>query len=216
MMNSALLAELFCGQGKARLLSALFLADRAQSPKEFSTATGLDRGGVSRWLSRWSQLGIAERNASGRGVTYSAARNPVLDNLRPLFLRYSDLASDLLAVVAERLPGDTAVAFHGPSTMAGLASGGRRPTFDLLIVHRQVAPDEAALATAIDTVAQRHGRPIALRLLSVAEFSRLSAQGSVMAAPVVMLSGALPGEAAGRDGRSPVHHPSGLPSGHTA
>lgn len=151
-------------------MSALFLADRDFSPKEFATATGLDRGGVSRWLSRWSQIGLAERHAHGRGVTYRAAPDPTLVGLRGLFLQYSDLAQDIVSAVEAMLPEAVSVAFDPFDTPAGGPTDQVSP-LSVIVVCTGTTQAGPEVMEALRAVGERHGRVLSVRVLSSAEFA---------------------------------------------
>ena len=67
-MNTALLSELFGGLSRYKALRCLYEQPaRAFGTRELATLAGIDAGNASRWLRRWSEVGLVEGRLE-RGV----------------------------------------------------------------------------------------------------------------------------------------------------
>lgn len=76
-MNTALMTELFGGAGRYKALRCLFEhADRAFGTRELATAAGIDAGNASRWLRRWTDIGLLERRTERGLAVFQASKDP--------------------------------------------------------------------------------------------------------------------------------------------
>jgi predicted nucleotidyltransferase len=102
-MNSALMSELLGGAGRYQALRCLYEEpSRAFGTRELATLAGIDPANASRWLRRWSDVGLVKRRME-RGVpVFQASRDPGLAALAEL-LQQDARTSQLLADEVERL-----------------------------------------------------------------------------------------------------------------
>lgn len=102
-MNTALLSELLGGAGRYKALRCLYEQPaRAFGTRELASLAGIDPANASRWLRRWSEVGLVERRVE-RGVpVFQASRDPGLAPLAQL-LQQDTVASQLLSSEVDRL-----------------------------------------------------------------------------------------------------------------
>lgn len=84
-MNTALMSELLGGSGRYKALRCLYeQPTRAFGTRELAALAGIDPSNASRWLHRWSKVGLVERRTE-RGVpVFQASRDPSLAPLAQL------------------------------------------------------------------------------------------------------------------------------------
>jgi predicted nucleotidyltransferase len=96
-MNTALMSELLGGAGRYKALRCLYEQPAcAFGTRELATLAGIDPANASRWLRRWSDVGLVERRVE-RGVpVFQASRDPSLAPLAQL-LQQDTLTTQVLS-----------------------------------------------------------------------------------------------------------------------
>lgn len=93
-MNERMFAELFAGEGRAKVIRHLFEhPNREFSAREIAAATNLDPGNTHRLLRRFEVAGIVHRGSQSK-TSYQASSNPSFAPLVALFQQSSDLVTD--------------------------------------------------------------------------------------------------------------------------
>jgi predicted nucleotidyltransferase len=109
-MNIALFAELFGGAARFQALRCLFeQPERSFGLRELASEAQVDSGNLSRWLQRWSKVGLVQQPQKAR---YRAANDPSLQPLVQLFQQSSAMTT-ALKTLFDDLDGVEAVAVFG-------------------------------------------------------------------------------------------------------
>ena len=149
------MSELFGGSARYRALRCLYEQPaRAFGTRELAGLAGIDPGNASRWLRRWSEVGLVERRMERGMPVFQASRDPGLAPLA-LLLQQDTRTSQLLAEQVDKL-GDKveAAAIFGS---AARGDSDEKSDIDLLLL-----TDLAQLkAQALFKAAGRElGRPV--------------------------------------------------------
>lgn len=131
-MNSALMSELLGGAGRYKALRCLYEEpSRAFGTRELATLAGIDASNASRWLRRWTDVGLVERRME-RGVpVFQASRDPGLTALAEL-LQQDTRTSQRLSDEVERLGDKVEAAAIFGSAARGESDAGS--DIDLLLL----------------------------------------------------------------------------------
>lgn len=109
-MNTAMFAELFGGAGRFRALRCLFeQPEHTFGLRELANEAQVDSGNLSRWLQRWSALGLV---TTAEKTGYRASPDPALRPLVQLFQQSSRIAIALKELFAG-LPNVESAALFG-------------------------------------------------------------------------------------------------------
>lgn len=131
-MNSTLMSELLGGAGRYKALRCLYEEpSRAFGTRELATLAGIDPSNASRWLRRWSEVGLVHRRLE-RGVpVFQASRDPGLAALAEL-LQQDTRTSQRLSEEVERLGDKVHAAAIFGSAARGASDAGS--DIDLLLL----------------------------------------------------------------------------------
>lgn len=191
-MNTALMEELFGGAGRYKVLRCLFEYDRPFGTRELASTAGVDPGNASRWLRRWTEIGLLERRIlRGRMTVYQATGDPDLAPLK-LLLRQDSETVRILRETLETIDEDVDAAVIFGSFARGETHSGS--DIDVLLL----APNLSRL------VAQAHFKPAGRKLGRHVDVHVYTRQGwreaigsgnafarDVLARPVLALRGVL-------------------------
>lgn len=131
-MNHELLSELFGGAQRYKALRCLFEhPGKGFGARELATSAGIDVSNASRWMRRWADIGILERQGQKPHVQYGASTAPSLQPLRMLLQQDNDASRVLLESLAS-LEGFVHTAAIFGSTARGEAVAGS--DIDLLLI----------------------------------------------------------------------------------
>ena len=101
-MNQQLMAELFGGSARYKALRVLFEhPGRGYGARELAAVASIDPGATSRWLRRWAEVGLLEKQGQGRSVKYAAATGGELAPLAQLLRQDSNMVRILRDRLAE-------------------------------------------------------------------------------------------------------------------
>jgi predicted nucleotidyltransferase len=186
-MKNAMLSELFGGTQRFLLLRALYQDPaRSHTPIELARIAGADRGNVSRWLRKWTEVGLATRIEQGRHVAYRAGDDPLLAGLVEIARRSDELLDDIAAA----LPAEVEVAVLFGSRARGEESA--RSDVDVLVLGERLS--SLKINAGLKPVGRKHHREIHATVTSRKEFERKLADGegfarNVMSQSVVPIKG---------------------------
>lgn len=111
-MNEATLVEVFGSLGRLRALRALFAEPgRGFGQRELAAEAGLDPGGVSRLLKRWTAAGLVTRRQQDGLPRYYASTDPALAPLVTLMQQDSALVRTLREALSAQPGVDVALVF---------------------------------------------------------------------------------------------------------
>jgi hypothetical protein len=177
-MENARLIELLGGKDRLALLRALFLdPSRRFTNQQLAEETGIFPGNAHKLLARWTAIGLVEKSAEGRNITYRAASDPALAGLRELLLRNDVLLADLRTALPAAV--ETAVVF------GSVARGEERAGSDIDVLALGPELSEIKVNAALRPVGRKHRREINVSCFSPEEFERLLARGDAFARSVV-------------------------------
>ncbi|MHA4867127.1 nucleotidyltransferase family protein [Duganella sp. PWIR1] len=109
-MNISMFAELFGGASRFRALRCLFEEpERIFGLRELAAEAEVDSGNLSRWLQRWSKVGLVQQPEKAR---YRASKDPALQPLAQLFQQSSAMITQIKELLTE-LQGVDAAAIFG-------------------------------------------------------------------------------------------------------
>jgi predicted nucleotidyltransferase len=176
---SSALVALFGSETKARVLSAL-LADvgHAHHLRGLASAAGVDPSNAQKTLRNLLDVGLVIRVADSRGSLYRAnPDSPLVPTLRELFLKASELVTDLEKVAAA-LPVDQVHIF------GSIAKGTDRPgsDVDILVIGEMSAIDAQA---AFKPVARKHHRQVDVVVLDKTTLARTAKERSPFLAGIL-------------------------------
>jgi predicted nucleotidyltransferase len=186
-MKNAMLSELFGGEQRFSLLRSLY-----QNPAcsyttiELARKAGADRGNVSRWLRKWSEVGLAKRIEQGQHITYQAGNDPLLTGLTDI-VRRSD---EILADIASALPEEAEAAVIFGSVARGEESASS--DVDVLVLGEHLS--SLKVNAKLKPIGRKHQREIHATVASRKEFEERLAEGegfasNVVSHPVIPLKG---------------------------
>ena len=131
-MNTALMAELFGGAGRYKALRCLYEQPaRAFGTRELAGTAGIDPSNASRWLRRWSEVGLVERRMERGAPVFQASRDLSLAPLAQL-LQQDTRTRQLLTQQVESLGSKVAAAAIFGSTARGESDD--KSDIDLLLL----------------------------------------------------------------------------------
>ncbi|WP_377371640.1 nucleotidyltransferase domain-containing protein [Ramlibacter ginsenosidimutans] len=131
-MNAALMSELFGGAGRYKALRCLYEEPaRAFGTRELAAAAGIDPANASRWLRRWSEVGLVERRLERGAPVFQASRDPGLAALAQL-LQQDTRTRELLAGEVDKLGDKVEAAAIFGSAAKGTSDAGS--DVDLLLL----------------------------------------------------------------------------------
>lgn len=165
-MNEAKLSELFGGMKRFSLLRLLYLNPARQyTNKEVVALSGVVAGNASRWLKRWSELGLVRMTVDGRNITFQAADDPLLLGLTDLFLRNDAILRD----IQDALPPEVDIAV----IFGSVARGNEKAESDIDILALGTDLSSIRVNAALRPVGRAHNRVINVSVHSKAEFEQL-------------------------------------------
>lgn len=190
-MNAALLSELFGGLSRYKALRCLYEQPaRAFGTRELATLAGIDAGNASRWLRRWSEVGLVERRLE-RGVpVFQASRDPGLAPLAHLLQQDSRMAQLLSQEIARLGDVVEAAAIFGSA-----ASGESDAESDIDLLLLGDLPQLKAQAV-FKGAGRALGRPVNVLAYTPAAWRKAAARRDpvvldILEHPVVLLKGDL-------------------------
>jgi predicted nucleotidyltransferase len=175
MLNTALMAELVGGLARFKALRCLFEEPgRAFGTRELASAAGIDPANASRWLRRWTEVGLVERHEE-RGVPlFKAADDPALIPLAQLVQQASH-ATEVLRNRIRSLDAVDAAAIYGS---AARGAAGRDSDIDLLLITTLPQLKAQALFKA---TGRELGRPVNVLAYTAAEWRNAVSSGDAQA-----------------------------------
>jgi hypothetical protein len=177
-MKNAMLSELFGGAQRFSLLRSLYQdPTRSYTTVELARMAGADRGNVSRWLCRWTAVGLAKRGAQGQHITYQAGDDPLLAGLTSIARRSDEILTD----IADALPEQAEAAVVFGSVARGDESG--RSDIDVLVLGDHLS--SLKVNARLKPVGRKHHREIHATVASRREFEEKLADGEGFASNVV-------------------------------
>lgn len=109
-MNTALMSELLGGSGRYKALRCLYEHPaRAFGTRELAALAGIDPSNASRWLRRWSEVGLVQRRIERGAPVFQASSDPALSALAQL-LQQDTQTSQLLSQEISKLGDKIAAA----------------------------------------------------------------------------------------------------------
>lgn len=146
-MNTALMSELVGGAGRYRALRCLYeQPEREFGTRELAAAAEIDAGNASRWLRRWTEVGLVDRKTVRGLPVFQASTDPALGPLRALVMQDSELVRVMREHLATIKGQVEAAALFGSAARADMHSDS---DIDLLVL----TPDLSRLQ------AQAHFKP---------------------------------------------------------
>lgn len=113
-MNTQLMNELVGGAARYRALRCLYeQAEREFGTRELAAAAAIDPSNASRWLRRWTDVGLVERKTIRGQNVFQASSDPGLAPLRALVMQDSDLVRVMREYLATMKGGVEAAAIFG-------------------------------------------------------------------------------------------------------
>jgi predicted nucleotidyltransferase len=188
-MNTATMSELLGGLGRYKALRCLYeQPGRAFGTRELAALAGIDPANASRWLRRWSDVGLVERRIERGGPVFQASRDPSLTPLAQL-LQQDTRTSQLLSEQVNRLGDNVDAAAIFGSAAKGEAVAGS--DIDLLLLTE--LPQLKAQA-AFKAAGRVLGRPVNVLAYSPAAWRVAIRKGDafvadVLKSPMVVLKG---------------------------
>ncbi|MGE4243254.1 MarR family transcriptional regulator [Ramlibacter sp.] len=191
MINAATMSELLGGPSRFKALRCLYeQPERAFGTRELAAEAGVDPGNVSRWLRRWSEVGLVKRREERGAPVFQASDDVSLVPLAQL-LQQSSRMSEVLRVQVDAL-GDqiSAAAIFGSA-----ASGTTHAESDVDLLLLTSLPRLKAQAH-FKAAGRELGRPVNVVVYTARAWHRALADRNpfvmdVMSKPVVLIKGAL-------------------------
>lgn len=188
-MDNARLCELFGGRDRFRLLRALYLTpNRRRTNGQLAAEANVPTSNASKWLGRWTQLGLVRRFVDGRNITYQASDDPLLTGLTSIMLHDDALVID----IRKALPAAVKTAAIFGSTARGEENA--NSDIDVLVLGEKLS--SIRINAALRPVARKHQREIHASVFSPAEFDELlreedSFATGLLSRPTVVIKGTL-------------------------
>lgn len=190
-MNTELMSELLGGAARYKALRCLYEhPDKTFGTRELAAQAGIDPSNASRWLRRWSEVGLVERLDERGYPVYRASRSPALAALARL-LQQDTRTSQLLAQKIEKLGADVEAA----AIFGSAARGEARQDSDIDLLLLADLPQLKAQAL-FKSVGRELGRPVNVlvytrRAWQDALRRRDSLAVDIAEKPVVLLKGSI-------------------------
>lgn len=188
-MNTATMSELLGGLGRYRALRCLYeQPGRAFGTRELAGLAGIDPANASRWLRRWSAVGLVDRRME-RGVpVFQASRDPSLTPLAQL-LQQDTRTSQLLSQGVNKLGNKIEAA----AIFGSAAKGEAEAASDIDLLLLTDLPQLKAQAL-FKSAGRDLGRPVNVLAYSPAAWREAIRKGDafvaeVLNSPVVLLKG---------------------------
>jgi predicted nucleotidyltransferase len=179
-MNTALMTELFGGVGRYKALRCLFEhADRAFGTRELATAAGIDAGNASRWLRRWTDIGLLERRTERGLAVFQASKDPALVPLKLLLQQDSEMVQ-VLRTQLQALGNDVDVAVIFGSAARGETHA--QSDIDVLVLGKL---SELKVNALLKPVGRKLGRPVHASVSTIDGFKNQIQTGETFARDVV-------------------------------
>lgn len=122
MLNDRLMAELLGGAARYKALRCLYEHPlRVFGTRELAATAGIDPSNASRWLRRWSEVGLVERQVQRGSPVFTASRDPGLHPLAEL-LQQDSRATRILRDYVSQLGDDVKAAAIFGSSARGQAT----------------------------------------------------------------------------------------------
>jgi predicted nucleotidyltransferase len=191
MMNAALMAELFGGMARYKALRCLYEQPaRAFGTRELAALAGIDPSNASRWLRRWTEVGLVQRRLERGSPVFQASGDPWLSPLSALLQQDSRVAQVLRERVASLGDDVHAAAIFG-SVVRGEAD--EKSDIDVLLVTDMPQLKAQALLKA---AGRDLGRPVNVLAYTPASWRAALAAGDplledILGHPLVALKGDL-------------------------
>ncbi|TAM51357.1 MAG: hypothetical protein EPN57_19135 [Paraburkholderia sp.] len=177
-MKNAMLSELFGGAQRFSLLRLLYRdPTRSYTTVELARMAGADRGNVSRWLRKWTEVGLASRIEHGLHITYRAGDDPLLAGLTEIARRSDEILDD----IESALPEDVEAAVVFGSVARGEESS--KSDVDVLVFGDNLS--SLKINARLKPVGRKHHREIHATVTSRREFEEKLAEGEGFANNVV-------------------------------
>jgi predicted nucleotidyltransferase len=186
------MTELFGGAGRYKALRCLFEhANQSFGTRELATAAGIDAGNASRWLRRWSDLGLLDQRVEHGRTLFQASKDPALAPLKLLLQQDSETAQ-LLTAQLETFEEEVEAA-----AIFGSAARGETHVdsdVDLLLIGPNLS--KLMAQAHFKAAGRKLGRPVNVQVFSRKAWQEAIDSGDtfvhdVLANPVVNLKGAL-------------------------
>jgi predicted nucleotidyltransferase len=190
-MNIALMVELVGGLGRFKALQCLYeQPDRAFGTRELALEAGIDPGNASRWLRRWSDVGLVERHKERGSFVFKASGDPALAPLAAL-MQQASRAADVLRNRVNAIGGHIEAAAIFGSAARGTA--GRDSDIDLLLITEMPQLKAQAL---FKSAGRELGRPVNVLVFTSHEWRKAVESGDtfvgeILRQPMIGLKGPL-------------------------
>ncbi len=191
MINDSTMAELLGGAARYKALRCLYeQPGREFGTRELAAEAGIDPSNASRWLRRWSEVGLVDRQVQRGLPVFKASTDPGLQPLAELLQQDSRASQVLREHVMQLGEAVTAAAIFGSSARGEVTQGS---DIDLLLLTD--IPKLRAQAH-FKPAGRALGRSVNVLVYSPQAWTRALHQGDVFVAdilshPVVLLKGDL-------------------------
>lgn len=173
-----MLSELFGGVQRFALLRLLYRdPTRSYTTVELSRMAGADRGNVSRWLRKWSKVGLAKRTEHGLHITYQAGDDPLLSSLTEMARRSDEILDDITHALPDEV--EAAVVF------GSVARGEESAISDVDVLVLGDGLSSLKINARLKPVGRKHHREIHATVVSRRDFEQKLAAGEGFASNVV-------------------------------
>jgi predicted nucleotidyltransferase len=186
-MKNAMLSELFGGAQRFALLRILYRNPaHSYTTIELARMAGADRGNVSRWLRKWTEVGLTKRIEHGRDITYQAGDDPLLTGLTDIARRSDEILDD----IASALPDEAEAIVVFGSVARGEESA--KSDVDVLVLGNKLS--SLKINARLKPVGRKHHREIHATVTSRREFEAKLAEGegfarNIVSRPFVLIRG---------------------------
>jgi predicted nucleotidyltransferase len=190
-MTNALMAELLGGAARYRALRCLYEhPQRVFGTRELASNAGIDPSNASRWLNRWSELGLVQKRTERGFPVYQASKNPTLAPLAQL-LQQDSHVSQVLAQKVKALDED----IESAAIFGSTARGEAREDSDIDLLLLTNLPQLKAQAL-FKSAGRELGRPVNVLVYTPDEWNGALERGDPLAreiaeSPLVVLKGGL-------------------------
>jgi predicted nucleotidyltransferase len=190
MLTNALMAELLGGAARYRALRCLYEhPERVFGTRELASNAGIDPSNASRWLKRWSELGLVQKRTERGFPVYQASKSPTLAPLAQL-LQQDSQVSQVLAQKVKALDDVEAAAIFGST-----ARGEAREDSDIDLLLLTGLPQLKAQAF-FKSAGRELGRPVNVLVYTPDDWHGALERGDPLAreiadSPLVVLKGTL-------------------------
>lgn len=172
--------ELFGGTGRARTLAYLFEnAQRSFGVRELAHAAGVDPGNLSRWLNRWVETGLLQRNQAQGRPQFGLVQSDELKPLMAFFQLQSRWAKSLRAQLEKLGEKVEAAAVFGST-----ASGNAKEESDIDLLLLTGMPWLEAQA-AFKGLSRELGKPVNVLTYSRQDWEAMVQEGNPLALDII-------------------------------